>query len=377
MAESNLKEMMIDDINDDEHEENEITNDDKLAWYLIDTDKTFCKVWNFMITCLIIYSLFVTPYVMVFQDVYMNYDSETDSYQAESSRQKSLVKMEYFIDIVYFIEIIFNFVKKTRAHTDVQTIAVSYMSGFFVFDVIGTIPVLVMQQSFKYYWLKLFRCLVHVMRLSIPLELGMGIILHKQSKKRQNDLITFFSLIVGVIFVAHVMGCIWLSLGGLYPCKIDGSLIFNTDGDADDYMDNRIADCTPSWIYDNDFEKKSYRTQYIFAFYWIFEVITTVGYGDYSGKTSEEYIFSIILEFLGLTFFSFLMGSINGIFNTSDSFDDLIEEKLDNLDMWIKKIEKSNKPLHIQPTLYSDIRKYVEQAFKYDFNLVIEEFSFY
>jgi hypothetical protein len=215
------------------------------------------------------------------------------------------------------------------------------------------------------------------MRLSIPLELGMGCLLHKQSKKRQNDLITFFSLIVGVIFVAHVMGCIWLALGGLYPCKIDESLTFNTDGEADDYMDNRKSDCTPSWIYDNDFEKKSYHTQYIFAFYWIFEVITTVGYGDYSGKTSEEYIFSIILEFLGLTFFSFLMGSINGIFNTSDSFDDLIEEKLDSLDMWIKKIEKSNKPFHIQPTLYNDIRKYVEQAFKYDFNLVIEEFSFY
>jgi hypothetical protein len=71
------------------------------------------------------------------------------------------------------------------------------------------------------------------------------------------------------------------------------------------------------------------------------------------------------------------MGSINGIFNTSDNFDDLIEEKLDSLDMWIKKIEKSNKPFHIQPTLYNDIRKYVEQAFLYDFNLVIEEFPFY
>lgn len=80
---------------------------------------------------------------------------------------------------------------------------------------------------------------------------------------------------------------------------------------------------------------------------------------------------------MGLTFFSFLMGSINGIFNTSDNFDDLIEEKLDSLDMWIKKIEKSNKPFHIQPTLYNDIRKYVEQAFLYDFNLVIEEFQFY
>lgn len=71
------------------------------------------------------------------------------------------------------------------------------------------------------------------------------------------------------------------------------------------------------------------------------------------------------------------MGTINGIFNTKDNFDDLIEEKLDSLDMWIKKIEKSNKPYHIQPTLYNDIRKYVEQAFMYDFNLVIEEFQFY
>jgi hypothetical protein len=88
-------------------------------------------------------------------------------------------------------------------------------------------------------------------------------------------------------------------------------------------------------------------TLYIFSFYWIFEVITTVGYGDYSGATKEEYVFSICLEFIGLTFFSFLMGSMNSIFNTSDKFDDLIEEKLDALDMWIKKIEKSNKPYHI------------------------------
>ena len=51
--------------------------------------------------------------------------------------------------------------------------------------------------------------------------------------------------------------------------------------------------------------------------------------------------------FMGLTFFSFLMGSITSIFSTSDSFDDLIEEKLDNLDKWIKKIEKSNYPYHI------------------------------
>lgn len=71
------------------------------------------------------------------------------------------------------------------------------------------------------------------------------------------------------------------------------------------------------------------------------------------------------------------MGSINGIFNTSDNFEDLIDEKLDQLDMWIKKIEKSNKPFHIQPYLYNDIKQYINQAFLYDYNLVIEEFQFF
>ena len=97
-----------------------------------------------------------------------------------------------------------------------------------------------------------------------------------------------------------------------------------------------------------------------------------MGYGDYSGATQNEYIFSVVLEFLGLTFFSFLMGSVGGIFSHSDSFEDLIEEKLDQLDMWLKKIEKSNKPFHIQPILYNDIRFYIELAFKRDFNLIIE-----
>lgn len=71
MAESNLKEMMIDDINEEADEEiQSIENQPKLKWYLIDTERTFCKVWNFIITLLTIYSLFVVPYMLVFDQVY-------------------------------------------------------------------------------------------------------------------------------------------------------------------------------------------------------------------------------------------------------------------------------------------------------------------
>ena len=71
MTESNLKEMMIDDINEEAEEETTATeNQPKLKWYLIDKERTFCKVWNFMITIIIIYSLFVTPYIFVFPEVF-------------------------------------------------------------------------------------------------------------------------------------------------------------------------------------------------------------------------------------------------------------------------------------------------------------------
>ena len=67
MAEQNLREMMIDDIQDDDDDENQIVdNQQKIKWYLIDTERTFCKVWDFLITCLTIYNLLITPFVLVF-----------------------------------------------------------------------------------------------------------------------------------------------------------------------------------------------------------------------------------------------------------------------------------------------------------------------
>jgi hypothetical protein len=73
MAESNLKEMMIDDINNDENNETSHSNDNqpvKIRWYLIDTERTFCKTWNFLITILTIYNMFVCPFIMVFPEFY-------------------------------------------------------------------------------------------------------------------------------------------------------------------------------------------------------------------------------------------------------------------------------------------------------------------
>ena len=55
----------------------------------------------------------------------------------------------------------------------------------------------------------------------------------------------------------------------------------------------------------------------------------------------------------------------------SDNFEAMIDEKLSSLEIWVKKIEKSNKPYYIPPDLLSIIRKYVQEAYIYDFDLIV------
>ena len=168
------------------------------------------------------------------------------------------------------------------------------------------------------------------------------------------DLVTLFLF---VFFATHLLACFWCFLGRLdYELPTDEKF---------------------SWINFNSFDEKDFTSLYVFSVYFILQTLTTVGYGEFTGSTTYEYIFCMILEFIGLSFFSFLMGSINNMLRKSDNFESLIDEKLSLLDIWIKKIERSNKPYYIPPDLYTNIKQYVHDAFMYDFNLIIEEFNFY
>lgn len=96
MAESNLKEMMIDDINEDANEEVQQieSNQGKLKWYLIEKERTPCKVWDFVITLIIMYNLFVTPFLLVFWEEYQLWDEEKRIYYTATPSQRKLKTLE-------------------------------------------------------------------------------------------------------------------------------------------------------------------------------------------------------------------------------------------------------------------------------------------
>ena len=160
------------------------------------------------------------------------------------------------------------------------------------------------------------------------------------------------------------MAVIWIKIG-LDP-SVEGSWV-------NSYVDEvreKTGDC------DRDQYTEMW-TIYVNAFYFILTTITTVGYGDISGSTTNEYLFSMCVEFIGLTFFSFLTGTISVMFSGDQSFESLINARMEELDLWLLRLENCNKVEKIPNKLYHSIKEFIQDAFVYDFNLIIEEFNFY
>ena len=54
-------------------------------------------------------------------------------------------------------------------------------------------------------------------------------------------------------------------------------------------------------------------TQYWTAYYWAITAISTVGFGDITGQTHTERIFSIVIEIFGCLLFAVLISSLGSM----------------------------------------------------------------
>ena len=153
--------------------------------------------------------------------------------------------------------------------------------GFFVFDVLSVIPDFVTfgnPSSFKFYAFKLAR-FVHVNRMFKLYEnIVMKFLQYQgQNRMRVKDNVDLISLLNVVILATHILACIW--------CYIGRSIPYTEEPNS-----------KPTWVYNNGFDDEDSLDIYIFAFYWVLTTLTTVGYGEITGGTEYEYVFSMILE---------------------------------------------------------------------------------
>ncbi len=105
--------------------------------------------------------------------------------------------------------------------------------------------------------------------------------------------------------------------------------------------------------------------------------LTTVGYGDYAGGTSREYLVSLLFEFVGFCYNAILISIMSTVFSSEITFDDLLNGRLSEMDLWMKRIELSYKPYYLHPKLGKLIQDTVSDAFHFDNNLIVEEYNLY
>ena len=70
---------------------------------------------------------------------------------------------------------------------------------------------------------------------------------------------------------------------------------------------------------------------YALSFYWTITTITTVGYGDISGKNTVEWVYCSFMMVIGVVSFSFANGSLASILSNYDESNAELLEKVNIL----------------------------------------------
>tara|TARA_B110000285_G_C15116329_1_gene614332 strand:+ start:872 stop:1270 length:399 start_codon:yes stop_codon:yes gene_type:complete len=130
------------------------------------------------------------------------------------------------------------------------------------------------------------------------------------------------------------LGCFWVYLGkieeGSWIRRPEDLITVNNNSDADVYTTST---------------------------YWCITTLTTVGYGDVKGYTPLEYIFTMFVEFLGMGVFSYLMNSINSLFDQEIKLTHIIDNRNDKLEKWLSQLEKTRGKNFGKP-IYDSIKVY-------------------
>ena len=75
---------------------------------------------------------------------------------------------------------------------------------------------------------------------------------------------------------------------------------------------------------------------YTIALYWAVTTLTTVGYGDVSPHSSEEMLWSIIVQFVGTCSLGYIMGEVTAILTQEDKSAEMIREKIDAINAYMR-----------------------------------------
>lgn len=221
-----------------------------------------------------------------------------------------------------------------------------FMSLGFYTDILSIIPMYMLNNH--WYWLKTTRIIrvnsifAWILSTKIP-----KIIMKKVNHSRYETILTIFHMLQFsnyILITCHCIACLWFI--------IPNNLSVNNDF---------------TWLGDG-WEVYSITDNYMRSLYWTTVTFSSVGYGDITGKTTEEYIYSMFVEFLGIMCFAFFMGSLTNSLTNYYSTKEKVEYRENELNRWLIWIEDQILDRDAQKEIDEKITKYFQQKWLCDPN---------
>jgi len=270
-------------------------------------------VWDAVLTTLMIFFLFEIPIQICFE--------------LRLRENHAWTRADLAIDMFLISDIVFNFHTgyfddRFRLVSARKQIAVHYLKGGFIIDLITSLPIQyaasyghsqTFQKIVKLIWIaylvRLVR-LLRVMRLLSKWET------HCNTRSKIVRL-RFAKLGTVVLVLAHSGACVWVGIANWY--RHHDRTYENFNG----YPEH-------SWIvrYENTWEQPEL-IKYLRALYFCYTTLTTVGYGDIGPLLPLEMVFTIFLQLCGCSLFAFLIANASSMVAGDDQRVMMIKEKID------------------------------------------------
>lgn len=217
--------------------------------------------------------------------------------QIEDQLEGDTKTVERVIDGIWVINIILSFLTPQEYETGNQQdkfyfIAKQYLFPMFIFDVSSTLILFFNYQTqFAWmYYLKFLRFFYFTRAMkNLQGAIDPIVTIINISKQAKSNVQSIISSLIILFTIMHVVACGWIYVGLKEGW---GTWIDNPGFDVHKFKDD------PSFVY-------------ITSLYWVVTTLTTVGYGDIFGTTDAEYIYTMIVEFIGILVFSIIMSTVN------------------------------------------------------------------
>ena len=280
---------------------------------MIHPNSRFKRIWNLILMGVLVYTAVLMPYRIAFQSVVF-WDAWTI--------------LEFCIDGIFLTDVFLTFVSMYykadgKLVSNPKIVIRSYLLGWFILDLFACIPFALvdyfdqsegkMMPSGKYNNLlrlvrvprmyKLFR-VIRILKAFRHYRDNSFLERLQDCLQLNSRLYKLVKFLCSVLLCVHIAGCFWFFAARLYDFEPD------------------------TWVSRCGYRDSDTWSKYLASIYWAVTTVTTVGYGDISGKTDLEMILCVIWMFIGVGFYSFTIGSLSSFLTSIDTRESVLSAKM-------------------------------------------------